>query len=97
MNELAEIISRNEDKIRSEWVKGMAKSVQRADLISKTELEEQCRSLLSAVVRRRASRRPHRPFGIRLEHRARVSAGDLRFSRAPGIFALGCSDVCSFA
>ncbi len=50
MNELAEIISRNEDKIRSEWVKGMAKSVQRADLISKTELDEQCRSLLSAVV-----------------------------------------------
>jgi rsbT co-antagonist protein RsbR len=28
----------------------MGKSVQRADLISKTELEEQCRSILSAVV-----------------------------------------------
>lgn len=50
MNELAEIISQNEDKIRSEWVKGMAKAVQRTDLISKTELDDQCRSLLSAVV-----------------------------------------------
>ena len=50
MNELAEIISRNEVKIRSEWIKGMAKSVQRADLISKNELDDQCRSLLSAVV-----------------------------------------------
>jgi rsbT co-antagonist protein RsbR len=31
-------------------MRDMGKSVQRADLISKTELEEQCRSLLTAVV-----------------------------------------------
>jgi rsbT co-antagonist protein RsbR len=49
MNELAEIISKNEEQIRAEWVREMGNAVQRADLISKTELEEQCRSLLSAV------------------------------------------------
>jgi rsbT co-antagonist protein RsbR len=50
MSELAEIISRNEDKIRAEWTQDMSKSVQRSDLISKTELDEQCRALLSAIV-----------------------------------------------
>ena len=51
MHELAEIISKNEEQIRAEWLREMGNSVQRADLISKTELEEQCRALLSAVVR----------------------------------------------
>jgi hypothetical protein len=51
MNELVEIISKNEDQIRAGWIRDMGKSVQRADLISKTELEEQCRSILSAVAR----------------------------------------------
>ena len=50
MNELAEIISKNEDKIRAEWIRDMAETTQRTDLISKTELDEQCRSLLSAIV-----------------------------------------------
>ena len=50
MNELAEIVSRNEEKIRAEWIRDMGKSVQRTDLIGKAELEEQCRALLSAVV-----------------------------------------------
>jgi rsbT co-antagonist protein RsbR len=50
MNELTEILSRNETQIMSEWIRDMGKSVQRADLISKTELEEQCRALLSAVM-----------------------------------------------
>ena len=50
MNELAEIISRNEDKLRAEWLRDMGTSVQRADLIGKDELEEQCRVLLSAIV-----------------------------------------------
>jgi len=50
MNELAEIISRNEDEIRTEWLRDMSKSVQRTDLMSKTELDEQCRGLLNAVV-----------------------------------------------
>jgi len=50
MNQLAEIISRNEDKIRAEWIEGMSRSVQRADLISKAELDEQCREILRAIV-----------------------------------------------
>ena len=50
MNELAEIISQNEDNIRTEWIKEMSGTVQRTDLISKTELDEQCRSLLNAVI-----------------------------------------------
>ncbi len=50
MNELAEIISKHEEPIRADWVREMGNAAQRADLISKTELEEQCRSLLSAVV-----------------------------------------------
>jgi rsbT co-antagonist protein RsbR len=50
MLELAEIISKNENKVRAEWIKDMGSSVQRADLISGVELEEQCRALLNAVV-----------------------------------------------
>ena len=50
MNELAEIISQNEEQIRTEWLRDMSKSLQRADLMSKTELEEQSRSVLNAVV-----------------------------------------------
>lgn len=50
MNELAEIISKNESQIREEWIKEMSGSAQRPDLISKIELDEQCRSLLGAVV-----------------------------------------------
>jgi rsbT co-antagonist protein RsbR len=50
MNELTEILSKNEAQILAEWIRGMEKSVQRTDLISKTELEEQCRSILTAVI-----------------------------------------------
>lgn len=50
MNELGEILSKNEAKISASWIQEMRTSVQRADLISLTELEEQCRSILSAVV-----------------------------------------------
>lgn len=49
MNELAEIISTNEDQIRTDWMRDMSRSTQRTDLMSKNELEEQCRNLLSAV------------------------------------------------
>ena len=49
MNELAEIISSNENQIRTEWIRDMNKSVQRPDLISKTELDEQSRTLLAAI------------------------------------------------
>jgi rsbT co-antagonist protein RsbR len=50
MNQLAEIVSRNEEQIRTEWVRDMGKSAQRTDLIGKAELEEQCRTLLNHVV-----------------------------------------------
>ena len=50
MNQLAEIVSQNEDKIRAQWIDGISKSVQRADLIGKAELDEQCRSILAAMV-----------------------------------------------
>jgi rsbT co-antagonist protein RsbR len=50
MSDLAEIIARNEDQIRAEWIRDMSKTVQRADLISKTELDEQCGALLKALI-----------------------------------------------
>jgi rsbT co-antagonist protein RsbR len=50
MNQLAEIVSRNEGKIRAEWIDGMSKSVQRVDLMGKAELEEQCCAILAAIV-----------------------------------------------
>jgi rsbT co-antagonist protein RsbR len=50
MNDLAEIISQNEDRLRSEWIRTMSSGVERADLISKAELDEQCGSLLKEVV-----------------------------------------------
>ena len=50
MTQLAEIISRNEEKIRAEWIRDMSNAVQRTDLISKDELDEQCRALLSAII-----------------------------------------------
>jgi rsbT co-antagonist protein RsbR len=49
MKELAEIVSKNEEQIRTEWIRGMGKAVQRADLISSAELEEQCRALLGGI------------------------------------------------
>src|ERR1700685_849205 len=51
MSKLGEIISRNEERIRTDWINDMAKSVQRADLISRVELDEQTRSLLSAIAK----------------------------------------------
>jgi rsbT co-antagonist protein RsbR len=50
MNELAEIITKNESKIRAEWIENMSKATRRTDLMSKAELEEQCGALLSAIV-----------------------------------------------
>lgn len=50
MTDLAEVISRNQDQIRTAWIRDMSQSIQRTDLISKTELDEQCSTLLNAVV-----------------------------------------------
>jgi rsbT co-antagonist protein RsbR len=51
MSKLGEIISRNEERIRTDWINDMAKSVQRSDLISRVELDEQTRNLLSAIAK----------------------------------------------
>ena len=50
MNDLAEIVSRESDSIRKQWIAEMSNAIQRADLISRTELEEQCAALLKAIV-----------------------------------------------
>jgi rsbT co-antagonist protein RsbR len=50
MNDLAEIIAKNEATIRAGWLGGMSKSVERADLMGKAELDEQCRAVLDAIV-----------------------------------------------
>lgn len=50
MSDLADIISRNEEQIRSEWIRDMHKSVQRGDLMSTAELNEQCGALLTALI-----------------------------------------------
>jgi rsbT co-antagonist protein RsbR len=51
MSELADIISRNEEQIRTEWIRDMAKSLQRGDLMSGTELAEQSKAVLAALVK----------------------------------------------
>jgi rsbT co-antagonist protein RsbR len=50
MNNLAEIISQNEDHLRAEWIRTMTVTVERSDLISKAELDEQCSGILRAIV-----------------------------------------------
>jgi rsbT co-antagonist protein RsbR len=50
MNDLAEIISQNAESIRQKWIAQLSSSVQRPDLISRTEVEEQSRSILDAIV-----------------------------------------------
>jgi rsbT co-antagonist protein RsbR len=49
MSKLAEIISRNEDQIHTDWIKSMSRAVQRTDLMSRAEREEQSRTLLSVI------------------------------------------------
>jgi len=51
MSRLAEVIARNEEPIRLDWLDNMSKSVQRADLMSSGELREQSHRLLSSIVR----------------------------------------------
>ncbi|HEX3660100.1 MAG TPA: STAS domain-containing protein [Acidobacteriaceae bacterium] len=50
MSDLADVISRNEEQIRADWIRDMRQSVQRTDLMSKTEFDEQSVALLNAVV-----------------------------------------------
>jgi rsbT co-antagonist protein RsbR len=51
MGKLGEIISRNEERIRADWVNHMSSSVQRSDIMSKVELGEQTRALLAAIAK----------------------------------------------
>lgn len=50
MNDLVEIITQNAETIRKQWIADLSKSVERADLISKTEIEEQSRAILKAII-----------------------------------------------
>ncbi len=50
MNDLAEIISQNEDRLRAQWIRTMSSAVKRNDLISKSEADEQCAAILRALV-----------------------------------------------
>jgi len=51
MSKLGEIISRNEESIRTDWMKNMTSAIQRTDLMSKTEMQEQSAALLKAIAR----------------------------------------------
>lgn len=63
MSKLGEIISRNEKGIRADWTKHMTSSVQRADLMSKVELEEQSEALLNSLIAGLSSGRLEDPTG----------------------------------
>lgn len=93
MNELAEIISQNEEKLRSDWIRDMGNAVQRADLIGKGELEEQCRALLSGII---TGIRSSRPTDISSPgwNSARELLQDISVSRARQGFSP--SDVATF-
>ena len=51
MSRLAEILARNEEPVRNDWLDNMSKTVQRADLMTGAELREQSHRLLGAIVR----------------------------------------------
>ncbi len=51
MSKLSEIISRNEERIRTDWMKDRTSGVQRADLMSSAELHEQTAGLLKAIAK----------------------------------------------
>jgi len=88
MSNLGEIISRNEEAIRADWMKHMTSSVQRADLISKVELEEQSKDLLKAIVRGVSSGQAEDPSGPAWSS-ARELLQDISASRARQGFSPG--------
>jgi rsbT co-antagonist protein RsbR len=51
MSKLTELISRNEEQIRADWMAQMSKSLRRSDLMGESELDDQIRGLLDAVIR----------------------------------------------
>jgi len=48
MSNLAEIVSKNEARLLPDWIQGMSTAVQRADLMSKTELDEHQRRMVDS-------------------------------------------------
>lgn len=50
MSKLPEIIKNHQTEIQSSWLKHMAGAVRRADVMSDSEMQEQARELLSAIV-----------------------------------------------
>ena len=51
MSKLGEIISRNEERIRTDWMKDMTAAIQRSDLMSSAELKEQSAALLKGIAK----------------------------------------------
>lgn len=51
MSKLVELISRNEEQIRADWMAHMSKSVRRSDLLDESELDDQTRGLLDTLIR----------------------------------------------
>jgi len=49
MSKLAEMINKYQNEIRADWLKQMAGSVSRADLMTKEELDIQSRELMDAI------------------------------------------------
>ncbi len=96
MSELAEIIARNEEQIRSEWIRDMSQSAQRADLISRTELGEQCDALLKGVVAGVRSGAPTDVAAPGWRQAREFAGGDLRVARAPGLLSDGSGDLRPF-
>ena len=88
MSKLGEIISQNEEHIRAEWMKHMSSAVQRPDLISRVELQEQSGALLSAIMRGISSAQPDDPSGPAWAP-ARELLQDISASRARQGFAPG--------
>lgn len=50
MSKLYDVVSSNEDQIRTEWLREMSTSVRRSDLISEKELNDQSREVLTSIV-----------------------------------------------
>ena len=93
MSDLAEIISQNAEPIRAAWIQGLSSANQRADLISKTELDEQSNSILDAIVQGVRASGPTNVEG-RGWDTARELLGEISASRARQGFSP--SEVATF-
>ncbi len=81
MTKLGEVISRNEADIQVAWMSDMGRAVERVDLMSKVELEEQTRALLKAIAQGLQSGDPENISGSNWTA-ARELLQDISISRA---------------